>query len=97
MIVKANVAVPVPPPLVALMDTLELPAADGVPEIRPFDVFTDNPAGSPVALKLVGLLEAATWYENAEPRLPEAESALVMTGAGGGPPEGVPTPSGNFA
>jgi hypothetical protein len=58
LIVAANVAVPVPLALVALMDTLELPAVVGVPEIKPFDVFTDNPAGSPVALKLVGLLLA---------------------------------------
>jgi hypothetical protein len=78
------------------MDTLELPEAAGVPEIRPFDVLTDNPEGRPVALKLVGLLEATIWYENAEPTLPEAESALVITGAGGGGGGGpdVPTPSG---
>jgi len=60
-IVKARVAVPVPPAFVALRETLEFPAAAGVPEIRPVDVLTDNPPGSPVALKLAGLLEAAIW------------------------------------
>jgi hypothetical protein len=30
----------------------------GVPETKPVLVFTVNPAGSPVALKLVGLLVA---------------------------------------
>ena len=62
MIVKVSVALPVPPALVALMVTLYgLPAsvpAAGVPEINPVLVFTVSPAGSPVALKLVGLLVA---------------------------------------
>jgi len=35
--------------LVALRVTVELPAAVGVPEIRPEVVFTDKPAGKPVA------------------------------------------------
>jgi hypothetical protein len=54
LIVKVNVALPVPPELVALMVTLYgLPAsvpAAGVPEITPVAVFTLRPAGSPVAL-----------------------------------------------
>jgi hypothetical protein len=54
LIVKVNVALPVPPELVALMVTLYgLPAsvpAAGVPEITPVAVFTVRPAGSPVAL-----------------------------------------------
>jgi hypothetical protein len=58
LIVKVNVALPVPPELVALMVTLYVPAAVGVPEITPVVVFTVNPPGSPVALKLVGLLVA---------------------------------------
>ena len=58
LIVKVNVAVPVPPELVALIVTLYVPAVVGVPEIKPELVFTDRPAGSPVALKLVGLLVA---------------------------------------
>ena len=57
-IVKVSVAVPVPVLLVALSVTVEVPAAVGVPEIKPVAVFTDNPAGNPVALKLVGLLVA---------------------------------------
>ena len=54
LIVKVKVALPVPPELVALMETLYgLPAsvpAAGVPEITPVVVFTLRPAGSPVAL-----------------------------------------------
>ena len=56
--VRDKVAEPVPPALVALIVTLKLPAAVGVPEMRPVVVLTDSPAGKPVALKLVGLLVA---------------------------------------
>ena len=58
LIVKVKVALPVPLLLVALMVTLYVPAVVGVPEINPVLVFTDRPAGSPVALKLVGLFVA---------------------------------------
>jgi hypothetical protein len=58
LMVNVSVAVPVPPLLVALRVTVEVPAALGVPEIRPVDVFTDNPPGRPVAEKLVGLFVA---------------------------------------
>src|SRR5207237_7940685 len=58
LIVKVSVALPVPPALLALMATVYAPAVVGVPEITPVVVFTVNPAGSPVALKLVGLLVA---------------------------------------
>ena len=47
--VRVKVALPVPPLLVALKVTAELPAAVGVPEIRPEVVLTDKPAGKPVA------------------------------------------------
>ena len=47
--VSVRVAFPVPPLLVALSVTVELPAAVGVPEITPVEVLTDKPAGSPVA------------------------------------------------
>jgi len=56
--VNVSVALPVPPALVALMVTAYVPAVVGVPEINPVLVFTLKPAGSPVALKLVGLLVA---------------------------------------
>ena len=56
--VKVSVALPVPLALVALMVTVYVPAVVGVPEINPVLVFTSKPAGSPVALKLVGLLVA---------------------------------------
>ena len=42
-------AVPVPALLVALKVAVEEPAAVGVPEIKPVEAFTDNPAGNPVA------------------------------------------------
>ena len=61
LIVRVSVALPVPPALVALMVTLYVPAVVGVPEINPVLVFTVKPAGSPVALKLVGLLVAVIW------------------------------------
>ena len=53
--VKVNVMEPVPPALVALMVTDEAPAAMGMPEMIPVTVSIDNPAGNPVALKLVGV------------------------------------------
>ena len=56
-IVSAKVAWPVPPLFVALSATDEVPDADGVPEINPAALI-DKPAGSPVAAKLVGELEA---------------------------------------
>jgi hypothetical protein len=59
--VKLKVAVPVPPALVALKLMLEVPAADGVPEMSPVTVLIESPAGKPVALKLVGLLVAVIW------------------------------------
>ena len=58
LVVMTSVALPVPPALVALMMTLDVPVVVGVPEINPVLVFTDKPAGSPVALKLVGLFVA---------------------------------------
>ena len=67
MIVKTSVAVPVPPLLVALRPTLNVPAAAGVPEIAPVAVSTVSPDGSPVALKLVGLFVAVIVYEKAVP------------------------------
>ena len=42
-IVRAKVAEPVPPALVALNVTLEVPAAVGVPEITPVVVLTESP------------------------------------------------------
>jgi len=59
--VTMRVAEPVPPALVALIVTLVVPDALGVPDIAPVLVLTLNPAGSPVALKLAGLFVAAIW------------------------------------
>ena len=47
--VSVRVAFPVPVLLVALKVTVEVPAAVGVPEIKPVLLFSANPAGSPVA------------------------------------------------
>ena len=44
--------------MLAVMVTLVVPAAVGVPEITPVLVFTLRPAGSGVALNVVGLLVA---------------------------------------
>jgi len=60
-IVITKVAVAVlqgPAPLLARMVTLVVPAVVGVPEITPVLVLTVSPAGSGLALKLVGLLVA---------------------------------------
>jgi hypothetical protein len=56
--VKVRGALPVPPLLVALNVTLELPAPVGVPEIKPEVVFTARPLGKTEVLKLVGELVA---------------------------------------
>ena len=45
-----RVALPVPLALVAPSVTVEVPAEVSVPEINPLAVFTDKPAGKPVAL-----------------------------------------------
>ena len=58
LIVKVSVALPVPPALVALIVTVYVPAVVGMPEINPVLVLILKPAGSPVALKLVGLFVA---------------------------------------
>jgi len=47
--VSVSVALPVPPLLLALTVTVDVPAVVGVPEINPDVLFTDNPAGNPVA------------------------------------------------
>jgi hypothetical protein len=60
-IVITKVALPVlqePAPLLAVIVTLVAPAFVGVPEITPVLVLTLRPAGSGLAVKLVGLLVA---------------------------------------
>jgi hypothetical protein len=47
--VSVSVALPVPPPLVALSVTVDVPGDVGVPEITPVPLLTDRPAGNPVA------------------------------------------------
>lgn len=56
-----RVCVPVPPALLAEIVMVLVPAAVGAPEIRPVAVLILNPAGKPVALKLVGALFAVIW------------------------------------
>jgi hypothetical protein len=81
--VTVNVADPGPAPFVALSVTVNVPAAVGVPEIRPVPLFTDSPAVNPVAPKLVGAFVAVIWYANAAPTVPPAVVALVITGGTG--------------
>jgi hypothetical protein len=59
VMVSVNVAEPVPPAFVALIVTVVVAAAVGVPVIFPVEELTLRPAGNPVALKLVGVLLAA--------------------------------------
>ena len=59
VIVRVKEALLVPPLLVALNVTLEVPALVGVPEIKPETAFTVRPAGNPDAPKPVGELVAA--------------------------------------
>ena len=47
--VIVKVTVSVPREFVALIVTVKVPDAVGVPEITPVEVFTVNPAGNPVA------------------------------------------------
>jgi hypothetical protein len=54
----AVAALQVPAPLLAVMVTLVVPAVVGVPEITPVLVLIIRPAGSGLAVKLVGLLVA---------------------------------------
>jgi len=67
-------------PLLAVMVTLVVPAVVGVPEISPVLVLTARPAGSGLAVKLVGLLVAVIVYEKAAPTVPHAVGGLVITG-----------------
>lgn len=54
-------AVPVPPALLALMLTVDVPLRVGVPESKPEVVLTVRPGGRPIALKAVGLLLPVIW------------------------------------
>jgi hypothetical protein len=60
LIVKKSGDDPEPDAFVAVTVAFQLPPVVGVPEIRPVELI-DSPGGSPVALKLVGLLLAVTW------------------------------------
>ena len=67
--------------LLAVMVTGEVPTTVVVPEIKPLEVLTLNPAGNPLALKLVGLFVAVIWYVKGEPATTMADKLLLMTGA----------------
>ena len=73
LIVMMSVAdVEVPAELLAFTLTCDVPAAVGVPEMRPGALLKESPAGSPVALKLVGELVAVSWKEKGVPTVPDA-------------------------
>ena len=58
-IVQLNVVLPVPPrPSLTVAVTLEVPAAVGVPVIKP-DGLIDSPAGSPLAVNVIGAVPVA--------------------------------------
>jgi len=59
--VKVTTFVTVAVALVALTVTGKEPFAPGVPLMRPVDVLTVTPAGSPVALNAVGEFVAVIW------------------------------------
>jgi hypothetical protein len=79
----SRLAEPAPPALVAEMFAVKLPAAVGVPVMRPFLALIVKPAGRPLALNVVALLLAVTWKEKAVPTVPLALTALVMAGRAG--------------
>ena len=56
--VSVNAAEPVPAEFVAEMVALDVPAAAGVPEMMPVDVFTVRPVGRPDAANDVGEFDA---------------------------------------
>ena len=89
VMVSTRLAVPVPPPLIAEMVDVTVPAVVGLPVIKP-EPATVKPAGRPLAENVVGELVAVIWYENVVPTVPVAVSALVMTGEFGGGGGGAP-------
>jgi hypothetical protein len=64
--------VEVPTELLAFTLTFDVPATDGVPEMRPVALLKESPAGSPVAVKLEGELVPVIWKENGDPTVPDA-------------------------
>ena len=73
VMVRIRVAdVEVPAELLAFTLTFDVPATDGVPEMRPVTLLKESPVGSPVALKLVGELVAVIWKENGVPTVADA-------------------------
>ena len=58
LMVKVSVWFPVPVTLMAEIVMVVVAAVVGVPEMMPVAVLRSRPAGSPVALKLVGVLSA---------------------------------------
>ena len=80
LMVIVRVLVSVPKPLIALIETLVLPAEIGVPEIAPVCVLIVRPAGRFVALNEVGAFDAAITKVNAALTVPLTASALVIKG-----------------
>ena len=59
--VRVSVAVPVPPPFVALSVTVKVPGSVATPEINPVAGSMLRMPGRPDAAKPVGLFVAVTW------------------------------------
>jgi hypothetical protein len=83
LITMLNVLIaPAPAPLDARRPTENVPEAVGVPLITPDVALILNPAGSPVAVKLVGLLVAVIVTLYAELTVPPGSDVLLITGVG---------------
>ena len=66
-----------PAGLATLTMALNVPVADGVPEITPVEVLIDKPGGKPVALYVSGKLLPVSVKLNACPNVPNAKLTLV--------------------
>ena len=78
--VITSIAIPEPSILRARIVTLVVPAAVGVPDITPVEAFNVKPAGNVLIPYIVGVFDAVIVYVKAEPTVPDAVSALVITG-----------------
>src|SRR5262245_43988048 len=75
----------------AVAVTEKVPAAVGVPEIRPEEALIDRPAGSPVADQVYGGVppDAESCRLTAVPTVPVWLPGLLIDGAPGAPPPGL--------
>ena len=77
---SSRFAAPVPPAFAAPRTTVNVPDCRGIPLMSRFKELNSRPWGSPVALKVVGLLVAEIWQVNVAPYVPVALTVPVNTG-----------------